>query len=112
MQILLLVGVKLQVIITKMGKRTHEMADVVKGTPTVQPGDDLFWFGRPQLVLLLINFVLFQVNRSTVFIVKIANGIFLTPTSNIFLLAMQNAFQVAFFLWGWVSLFGAFLNDF
>ncbi|GKD38814.1 MLO-like protein 12 [Tanacetum coccineum] len=55
-----------------MGRRTHEMADVIKGTPTVQPGDDLFWFGRPRLVLLLINFVLFQ-----------------------------NAFQLAFFLWSW-----------
>lgn len=46
-----------------MGRRTHEMADVIKGTPTVQPGDDLFWFGQPQLVLLLINFVLFQVDE-------------------------------------------------
>ncbi|KAI3751469.1 hypothetical protein L2E82_22556 [Cichorium intybus] len=72
--IILLVGTKLQVIITKMGRRTHEMADVVKGTPMVQPGDDLFWFGRPQLVLLLINFVLFQ-----------------------------NAFQLAFFLWSWYT---------
>lgn len=72
--IILLVGAKLQVIITKMGKRTHEMADVVKGTPMVQPGDDLFWFGRPKLILLLINFVLFQ-----------------------------NAFQLAFFLWSWYT---------
>ncbi|KAK1432070.1 hypothetical protein QVD17_08960 [Tagetes erecta] len=70
--IILLVGAKLQVIITKMGRRTHEMADVVRGTPMVQPGDDLFWFGRPRLILLLINFVLFQ-----------------------------NAFQLAFFLWSW-----------
>ncbi|KVI06898.1 Mlo-related protein [Cynara cardunculus var. scolymus] len=72
--IILLVGAKLQVVITKMGRRTHEMADVVKGTPMVQPGDDLFWFGRPQLILLLINFVLFQ-----------------------------NAFQLAFFMWSWYT---------
>ncbi|KAK1432064.1 hypothetical protein QVD17_08954 [Tagetes erecta] len=72
--IILLVGAKLQVIITKMGRRTHEMADVVKGTPMVQPGDGLFWFGRPRLILLLINFVLFQ-----------------------------NAFQLAFFLWSWYT---------
>ncbi|KAI3508667.1 hypothetical protein L1887_23676 [Cichorium endivia] len=70
--IILIIGTKLQVIITKMGRRTHEMADVVKGTPMVHPGDDLFWFGRPRLILLLINFVLFQ-----------------------------NAFQLAFFLWSW-----------
>nr|GEU67391.1 MLO-like protein 12 [Tanacetum cinerariifolium] len=72
--IILIVGAKLQVIITKMGRRTHEMADVIKGTPTVKPGDDLFWFGRPKLVLLLINFVLFQ-----------------------------NAFQLAFLLWSWYT---------
>lgn len=72
--IILLVGAKLQVIITKMGRRTHEMADVVKGTPMVRPGDDLFWFGRPRLILLLINFVLFQ-----------------------------NAFQLAFLLWSWYT---------
>ncbi|KAL8199845.1 hypothetical protein R6Q57_013413 [Mikania cordata] len=70
--IILLVGTKLQMIITKMGRRTQEMADVVKGTPVVQPGDELFWFGRPRLVLLLINFVLFQ-----------------------------NAFQLAFLWWSW-----------
>lgn len=72
--IILLVGAKLQVVITKMGRRTHDMADVVKGTPMVQPGDDLFWFGRPWLILLLINFVLFQ-----------------------------NAFQLAFFMWSWYT---------
>lgn len=61
MQIILLVGTKLQVIITKMGLTIHDRGEVVKGTPTVQPGDDLFWFNRPRLTLYLINFVLFQV---------------------------------------------------
>ncbi|CAH1448252.1 unnamed protein product [Lactuca virosa] len=59
--IILIVGTKLQVIITKMGRRTREMANVVKGTPMVQPGDDLFWFGRPKLVLILINFCSFSI---------------------------------------------------
>ncbi|XP_030447948.1 MLO-like protein 6 [Syzygium oleosum] len=70
--IILLVGTKLQVIITKMGLRIHERGEVVKGVPVVQPGDDLFWFNRPRLILYLINFVLFQ-----------------------------NAFQLAFFAWTW-----------
>ncbi|GFZ13160.1 seven transmembrane MLO family protein [Actinidia rufa] len=70
--IILLVGTKLQVIITKMGLRIQERSEVVKGVPTVQPGDDLFWFNRPRLILYLINFVLFQ-----------------------------NAFQLAFFAWTW-----------
>ncbi|XP_075506342.1 MLO-like protein 6 [Primulina tabacum] len=68
--IILLVGTKLQVIITKMGLRIQERGEVVKGVPVVQPGDDLFWFKRPRLILFLINFVLFQ-----------------------------NAFQLAFFVW-------------
>ncbi|XP_006340147.1 MLO-like protein 6 [Solanum tuberosum] len=70
--VILLVGTKLQVIITKMGLRIQERGEVVKGVPVVQPGDDLFWFNRPRLLLFLINFVLFQ-----------------------------NAFQLAFFAWTW-----------
>lgn len=70
--VILLVGTKLQVIITKMGLRIHERGEVVKGVPVVQPGDHLFWFNRPRLILYLINFVLFQ-----------------------------NAFQLAFFAWTW-----------
>ncbi|KZV34567.1 MLO-like protein 6-like [Dorcoceras hygrometricum] len=70
--IILLVGTKLQVIITKMGLRIQERGEVVKGVPVVQPGDHLFWFNRPRLILYLINFVLFQ-----------------------------NAFQLAFFVWTW-----------
>ncbi|CAA0823183.1 MLO-like protein 6, partial [Striga hermonthica] len=68
--IILLVGTKLQVIITKMGLKIQERGEVVKGVPVVQPGDYLFWFNRPRLILYLINFVLFQ-----------------------------NAFQLAFFSW-------------
>ncbi|RDX60167.1 MLO-like protein 6, partial [Mucuna pruriens] len=68
--IILLVGTKLQVIITEMGLRIQQRGEVLKGVPLVQPGDYLFWFNRPSLILYLINFVLFQ-----------------------------NAFQLAFFSW-------------
>ncbi|KAF5822837.1 hypothetical protein HanRHA438_Chr01g0032371 [Helianthus annuus] len=70
--VILLIGTKLQVIITKMGLSIQERGEVVQGVPVVQTGDDLFWFNRPRLILYLINFVLFQ-----------------------------NAFQVAFFAWTW-----------
>lgn len=70
--VILLVGTKLQVIITKMGIKIQERGEVVKGVPVVQLGDDLFWFNQPRLMLYLINFVLFQ-----------------------------NAFQLAFFAWSW-----------
>lgn len=69
--VILSVSTKLQVVITQMGLRIQG-TQVVRGTPVVQPGDDLFWFNHPRLLLYLINFVLFQ-----------------------------NAFQFAFFAWTW-----------
>jgi len=48
-------------IITKMGLRITDRGEVVKGAPLVEPGDDLFWFNRPRLLLFLIHLVLFQV---------------------------------------------------
>uniref|UniRef100_A0A6N2LSF2 MLO-like protein n=1 Tax=Salix viminalis TaxID=40686 RepID=A0A6N2LSF2_SALVM len=68
--VIILIGTKLQVIITQMGLKIQDRGDVVRGAPVVQPGDDLFWFGRPRLLLFLIHVALFQ-----------------------------NAFQIAFFIW-------------
>ncbi|KAK4788914.1 hypothetical protein SAY86_020233 [Trapa natans] len=58
--IMVLVGTKLQSIVTKMGLKIEERGEIVKGVPVVQPGDELFWFNRPRLMLYLINFILFQ----------------------------------------------------
>ncbi|KAG5253183.1 MLO protein [Salix suchowensis] len=69
--VILLVSTKLQIVITQMGLRIQD-TQVVRGAPVVQPGDHLFWFNNPRLLLYLINFVLFQ-----------------------------NAFQFAFFAWTW-----------
>ncbi|KAG2371388.1 MLO-like protein [Vigna angularis] len=74
-QIVLLVGMKLQVIITKMGQRIQERGEVVRGMPLVQPGDHLFWFNKPRLILYLINFVLFQMGstmKATIFNERVA----------------------------------------
>ncbi|XP_010509062.1 PREDICTED: MLO-like protein 12 [Camelina sativa] len=68
--VILVVGAKLQMIISKLGLRIQDKGDVVKGAPVVEPGDDLFWFGRPRFILFLIHLVLFT-----------------------------NAFQLAFFVW-------------
>ena len=62
-QIVLLVGTKLQVIITEMALEIRDTYSVVKGTPIVRPANKLFWFGRPQLILFLIHFSLFQVSK-------------------------------------------------
>ncbi|KAG8501930.1 hypothetical protein CXB51_004689 [Gossypium anomalum] len=68
--VVLVVGTKLQVIITELGVSIQDRGGVVKGAPLVRPGDDLFWFGRPCFLLFLIHLVLFT-----------------------------NAFQLAFFVW-------------
>ena len=60
-QIILAVGTKLQAILTKMALEITERHAVVQGIPLVQGSDKYFWFGRPQLVLQLIHFALFQV---------------------------------------------------
>ncbi|KAI4386872.1 hypothetical protein MLD38_004759 [Melastoma candidum] len=68
--IILAVGTELQSILTKMALEIAERHSVVQGIPLVQGSDKYFWFGRPQLVLHLIHFALFQ-----------------------------NAFQITYFLW-------------
>ncbi|KAK8653877.1 hypothetical protein V6N13_127860 [Hibiscus sabdariffa] len=84
--IILAVGTELQAILTKMALEITERHAVVQGMPLVQASDKYFWFGRPQLVLHLIHFALFQ-----------------------------NAFQITYFLWilysfGMKSCFHANLN--
>ncbi|CAJ1930696.1 unnamed protein product [Sphenostylis stenocarpa] len=58
--IILAVGTKLQAILAKMALDITERHAVVQGMPLVQGSDKHFWFGRPQLVLHLIHFALFQ----------------------------------------------------
>lgn len=116
MQIILLVGAKLQVIITKLGLRIQERGDVVKGAPVVQPGDDLFWFGRPRFILFLIHLVLFQVfffidfsrDHLCIYLFHLntfnkSSLIYSYLLSFCLSLLFQNAFQLAFFSWSTVS---------
>lgn len=71
---ILAIGTKLQAILTKMALEISERHAVVQGIPLVLGSDKYFWFGRPQLVLHLIHFALFQ-----------------------------NAFQIIYFFWIWYS---------
>lgn len=69
MQLLLMVGAKLENIISSLAldvseKRNREEEAVIT------PSDELFWFHRPGIVLQLIHFILFQ-----------------------------NSFEIAFFFW-------------
>lgn len=68
--IVLVLGAKLEVIVANMARQINEQNSVIRGTPLVQPNDNLFWFGRPKFVLHLLHFTLFT-----------------------------NAFELAFFIW-------------
>lgn len=54
-------GTKLEHIITQLAQEVAEKHTVVEGDIVIQPSDELFWFGKPKLVLYLIHFILFQV---------------------------------------------------
>ncbi|XP_021284257.1 MLO protein homolog 1-like [Herrania umbratica] len=68
--ILLLVGTKLELIIMEMAQEIQDRTAVVRGAPVVEPNNKFFWFNRPQWILVLLHYTLFQ-----------------------------NAFQMAYFLW-------------
>lgn len=74
MQLLLIVGTKLEHVITQLATEVGQKHIAVQGDLVVTPSDEHFWFGRPKLVLLLIHIILFQ-----------------------------NAFEIAVFFWTWVQ---------
>ncbi|CAL5412276.1 unnamed protein product [Camellia sinensis] len=57
---LLIVGTKLQAIITRVCLDTNDKSLIVLGTLLVRPSDHYFWFERPKLLLHLMHFILFQ----------------------------------------------------
>jgi hypothetical protein len=61
LQIILAVSTKLQAILTRMALGITERHAVVQGIPLVHGSDKYFWFNRPQLLLHLLHFALFQV---------------------------------------------------
>ncbi|XP_052190825.1 MLO protein homolog 1-like isoform X2 [Diospyros lotus] len=68
--IILLVGTKLELVIMEMAQQIEDRTSVIRGAPVVEPSNSYFWFNRPQWILVLIHFTVFQ-----------------------------NAFQMALFLW-------------
>ncbi|KAK4750949.1 hypothetical protein SAY87_004431 [Trapa incisa] len=70
--LLLAVGTKLEHVITQLAHEVAEKHTALEGELVVQPSDEHFWFAKPQIVLYLIHFILFQ-----------------------------NAFEIAFFFWIW-----------
>jgi mlo protein len=61
--VILAIGTKLQAIIARMAVEITERHTVIQGMPVVKLSDEHFWFGKPQMVLHLIHFALFQVSK-------------------------------------------------
>ncbi|XP_071933420.1 MLO-like protein 13 [Coffea arabica] len=72
--LLLLVGAKLEHIITELAQEVAEKRNGEAEAPPVKPSDELFWFHSPTLFLYLIHFILFQ-----------------------------NSFGIAFLFWVWAT---------
>ncbi|KAL2536857.1 MLO-like protein 13 [Forsythia ovata] len=68
--LLLIVGAKLEHIISQLAKEAVERNSGDPEGTVVKPSDELFWFNRPIIILYLIHFILFQ-----------------------------NSFEIAFFFW-------------
>ncbi|KAJ3675356.1 hypothetical protein LUZ60_004398 [Juncus effusus] len=58
--ILVIVGAKLEHIITELAHEVAEKHTAVEGDLLINPSDRLFWFGRPKIILFLVHFILFQ----------------------------------------------------
>ncbi|OAY85344.1 MLO protein [Ananas comosus] len=59
-QVLLLVGMKLEIVIMEMAREIQDRTSVIKGAPIVEPSNKYFWFNRPQWILFLIHLTLFE----------------------------------------------------
>ncbi|XP_026663765.2 MLO-like protein 1 isoform X2 [Phoenix dactylifera] len=57
--LLLAVGTKLAHVMTQLAKAVAEKHSAIEGDLVIKPSDNLFWFQRPRLILILIHFLLF-----------------------------------------------------
>jgi len=61
LQLLLIVGAKLEHIITRLAQEAAaSLSNESEQVPEIKPSKEYFWFHKPGLVLHLIHFILFQ----------------------------------------------------
>ncbi|KAI5061833.1 hypothetical protein GOP47_0022372 [Adiantum capillus-veneris] len=58
--LVLIVGTKMQYILTQMANEILEQHCIVQGIPHVEPNDKHFWFGKPKFMLYCFHFIVFQ----------------------------------------------------
>ncbi|KAG6685591.1 hypothetical protein I3842_12G118900 [Carya illinoinensis] len=114
--LVLLVGTKLQHVIATLALENAGITGFFTGAK-LRPRDDLFWFKKPELLLSLIHFILFQVGKSMTHLQIVAN-LFSCSFLNFYGLtfnresktdvhvllcfnSLQNAFELASFFWFW-----------
>lgn len=64
-KLVMLVGTKLEHVVSKLALEVKEQQTGTTAGAQVKPRDGLFWFGKPEILLRLIQFIIFQVNRTT-----------------------------------------------
>lgn len=62
-KLVMLVGTKLQHVVSSLALEVLEQ----RGGIQIKPRDDLFWFGKPVILLRLIQFIIFQVQYASNF---------------------------------------------
>lgn len=69
-----------------MATQIQDRTSVVKGAPVVEPNNKLFWFNRPEWILYLIQFTLFQVKiMFYCVLIKISSSVNAQPNHEQFL---------------------------
>ncbi|KAF8111055.1 hypothetical protein N665_0076s0059 [Sinapis alba] len=58
--LVMLVGTKLEHVVSKLALEVKEQQTGTSGGAQVKPRDGLFWFGKPEILLRLIQFIIFQ----------------------------------------------------
>lgn len=80
-KLVMLVGTKLQHVVSSLALEIVEQTGPPVGTQ-VKPRDDLFWFGKPEILLRLIQFIIFQVEylslKFVIYLVSISFFMILT----------------------------------
>lgn len=95
----MLVGTKLQHVVSSLALENLRQTGSSARTQ-VKPRDDLFWFGKPEILLRLIQFINFQVTMHDCLI--FSSGKFHDSLYQSSFFFMQNAFEMATFIWSLV----------
>lgn len=103
-KLVLLVGTKLEHVVSVLALEIAEPSEPSGGTQ-VKPRDALFWFGKPGIILRLIQFISFQVIPNPCLILeRVPSNQLIQTITFLCILHLQNAFEMATFIWSLVRL--------